>query len=124
MLRARSIYLGLLALTVALGLGSRAVHSGLYVLDKSAGDALYAVAVYWALRILWPHQSVPRAAALAAGICLAIETFKFTGLPEAWRASALSRVILGTTPSWHNLLCYGLAVGLVAGLEALVRRCR
>lgn len=124
-MKRRAMYGVLLAATVAAGLLSRRLGTGVYFFDKSLGDVLYAVGVYFVLRVAWPRWSAVGAGVTAVAICLAVEGFKFTGLPAEWRGSTVSRVVLGTTPSWHNVACYLLGVGLVAAGEvALGRRCR
>lgn len=103
--------------TVALGLLSRSVRTGCWLLDKSLGDALYAALIYFGLSALFPRWS-PRARALwAALFCSAIEAFKLTGLPQAWVSSRLSRLVFGTTPSLHNLLCYLAGIAAASLLD-------
>src|ERR1019366_7910445 len=106
MSRRRLLYLAALALTVTLALASRSWPIGWYPWDKSLGDALYAVAAYLVLRIALPALRVRTAAMVALGFCLGVEAFKFTGLPAGWSTWRLARLLLGTTPSWHNLRCY------------------
>lgn len=117
----RLIYLAALAITGTVALSSRTWPIGWYPWDKSLGDALYAVAVYLILRLLLPGFRVSVTASSALAFCLGIEAFKFTGLPAAWAASRISRLVFGTTPSWHNILCYGLAIATVGALEAWLR---
>jgi len=80
----RLLCLSALALTIAAGLLSRAWPLAWYWWDKSLGDARYALAVYLALRILFPRRRVITAATAAVGFCLGIESFKFTGLSADW----------------------------------------
>ena len=120
-IRLRLIYLAALAITGAVALSSRTWPIGWYPWDKSLGDALYAVAVYLILRLLFPGFRVSATAASALAFCLGIEAFKFTGLPAAWASSRISRLVFGTTPSWHNVFCYGLALTTVVILETLLR---
>ena len=105
-----------------LALVSRTCPIGWYPWDKSLGDALYAVAAYLLLRLALPALCVRTAAIMTLGFCLGIEAFKFTGFPGLWSARRLSRLLLGTTPSWHNVLCYALAVVIAAALERLLTR--
>jgi hypothetical protein len=106
--------------TVVAGLLSRAVHTGFYVFDKSFGDALYAVLIYWLFAFVL-KTSVLRLALAAGAFCAAIEAFKLTGLPQAWSASIVSRLVFGTTPSLHNLLCYAAGIGLSSWLDFRLR---
>jgi hypothetical protein len=122
MIRAR--YLALAALTVAAGLSSRAIHTGWYAIDKSLGDALYAGLIYWLLGLIQPCTRVRLRAAIAVSICFAIEAFKLTGLPMTWSDSRLSRLIFGTTPSVHNLICYLAGIAAAAVLDGRIRQCR
>jgi hypothetical protein len=123
MTRSRRLrYLLALLLVIGLGLTSRSIAVGWFVWDKSLGDALYAVAVYLGFRVLAPRLA-PRWPALAAVVsCLGIELFKFTGLPAAWASWWWSRLVFGTTPSWHNVVCYGVGIVAVAGVDAAVCR--
>jgi hypothetical protein len=99
-------------------LSSRSVTIGWYVWDKSLGDARYAVAASLGLRVLAPRWPV-----LAAVVfCLGIELFKLTGLPAAWAGWWWSRLVFGTTPSWHNVICYVVGVALAASAEAAMCR--
>ena len=110
-------YLLALAAIAALGLTTRTFSFGWTVWDKSLGDVLYAVGAYLALRLLAPRVA-PRWAALAAlAFCLGIELFKFTGLPAVCASAWWSRLIFGTTPSWHNVVCYLIGVAVVTGAD-------
>jgi hypothetical protein len=117
-------YLLALAVVIGLGLVSRTVASGWYVWDKSMGDVLYAVAAYLALRLVAPRLAVRWAAVSVAALCVGIELFKLTGLPAAWGGWWWSRLLFGTTPSWHNVACYAIGVAAAAGADAAVLRRR
>jgi hypothetical protein len=114
--------LAALVLTVALGLLSRLAPIGWPVYDKSLGDALYAVAAYLVLALVLHRWPVCRVAALALAACLAVEAFKFTGLPARYAGYGAVRWLLGTTPSWHNVACYALGIAAIAGADALLLR--
>lgn len=114
----RRRYLALTVVTIAAGLASRALHTGSYWIDKSLGDALYAAMIYWLLGLAWPRTGLRPRALVAVAVCFAIEAFKFTGLPLAWSASRLSRLIFGTTPSVHNLVCYVAGVAIAWAIDA------
>lgn len=95
-----------------MGIFSRRVPLGWEVWDRHLGDSLYAMAVYLFVVLLTRWSPFPHAFVAALLICLAIELFKLTGLPMAWRGFLLARWVLGTAFSAHNLLLYG--AGLVA----------
>jgi len=92
---------------------------GIFIWDKSLGDVAYAAAVYLVLLLLLPRRSPLALGIMAMLFCIAIECFKFTGLPNRWAASPISRVIFGTTFSWHNLACYAIAIAAILIIERL-----
>jgi hypothetical protein len=102
-----------IAIVIAAGLLSRAVHTGWILFDKYLGDALYAVMIY----LLLPSQPVARRAALAMAIMMGIELFQLTNIPfkmvadSRWPVRVVGR-LLGTTFGWGDLAAY--AAGIVA----------
>ncbi len=81
---------------------------------------LYAVAAYLALALLLSARSPALVAPLALGWCLAVELFKITGVPARWAHLGVVRWLLGTTFSWHNVVCYVAGVALVALADVLL----
>jgi hypothetical protein len=114
--------LAALAVTVALGLLSRLRPVGWSVYDKSLGDVLYAVAAYLALALVLLRKPPALVAPLALAACLAVEALKLTGLPARHADLAAVRWLLGTIPSWHNVVCYALGVAVSAALDVLLLR--
>ncbi|MGL4551080.1 MAG: DUF2809 domain-containing protein [Gemmataceae bacterium] len=112
----RRRYALLLLATVAAGVASRKLPLGFWPWDKSAGDALYAAAAYFALGVLLPGR-VGLRAALALGWCVAIELFQLTGVPSRHADAAVVRWLIGTTFAWHDLACYAVGVALCAVIE-------
>ncbi len=91
-------------LTIALGLASRSFPVGAHVWDKSLGDALYTVMVYFVVAFARPALG-PRALGTAAlAVSVAIETFQLTGIPA--RLPRMLQLALGTTFAWHDVGCY------------------
>jgi hypothetical protein len=119
-------YLLALVAAAALGLTTRTLSIGWHVWDKSLGDVLYAIGAYLVLRLLAPRLASRWSALATLAFCLAIELFKLTGLPAAWASARWSRLIFGTTPSWHNVACYviGVAVAAIVDTAASARRVR
>ncbi len=117
-MRSRSYWIACLVGIVGLGITSRVVHTGWILLDKYAGDALYAAMVYVLISLIW--QTGPlRKAVLAMLIMTALEVFQLTMIPAHLLASGnpaeriLAR-LLGTEFSFRDLLAY--AVGILGVL--------
>jgi hypothetical protein len=100
---------------IALGILSRTVHSGLVVLDKYLGDALYAAMAYAILRLYWRGAAV---AVYAMAVMTAIELFQLTLIPARLLASQhlvvrISAHLMGTEFSFLDLLAYGVGIGAI-----------
>jgi hypothetical protein len=113
-----------LACTVALGLASRLRPLGWPLYDHSLGDALYAVAAYLAVSLLRPRWAPHRVAAVSLAVCLALEAFQATGIPARYADRLVVRWLIGTTFSWHDVLCYVAGVLGIALLDATLLRPR
>jgi hypothetical protein len=111
-----------LAVVVALGLLSRLCPLGWPVYDKSLRDALYAAAAYLALALALPRWRPVPVAALALAFCLAVECFQATGIPARYAHIVPVRWLLGTTFSWHDVVCYCVGVVGIFGLDVLLLR--
>lgn len=120
-MRSRRSWALCLAGIIVTGILSRVVHTGLVVLDKYLGDALYAAMVYAILRLFW------RAAAVRAmAIMTVIEFFQLTMIPAHMLASEhlvvrICARLIGTEFSFLDLLAYGVGIGcmyLVDGSRA------
>ncbi len=100
------------ALTVMVGLGSRALPIGIGIWDKSLGDVMYAVMVYGVLVCVRP-ESHPRALGpVAFLVCFGIELLQLTGI--AMQLPHLVRFALGTAFAWHDVLCYVVGSALAS----------
>ena len=120
-LRARLAPALLLVLTVAAGLGVRALLAGWWA--KYPGVALWSVALYWFLLLLRPSLAIPRAAALALALSWAVELFQLTPLPAALASRhVLFRLVLGSDFGVWDLPAYLAGVLLAAALHALIHR--
>lgn len=122
----RSQYALLAFYTIALGLASRRYSHFLPGwMAKNAGDALYAMMVYWLLGLLLPRLSPRRRALGTLLFCFGIEFLKFVQTP--WlvvaRHSTAGRLVFGVGFHGSNLVCYALGTALAWGAEqALVHR--
>lgn len=114
----------LLAAIVAAGLLSRATHTGLRLVDKYAGDALYAAMVYALLRL---SGRVERVALWTAVVMTALELFQLTGIPAALYRDGplpvrLLARLLGTEFSALDLVAYAAGIAGMIGLDRLQAR--
>ncbi|MER5353531.1 DUF2809 domain-containing protein [Kitasatospora sp. NPDC002551] len=110
---ARAAAVAVAGLTVAAGLGVRAVAGG--DAAKYAGDALYTVLLYTLVVLLAPRLRPWPAAAWAAGLSWAVELFQLTGVPDGLaRRSTLARLVLGSTFNPPDLLWYLVGAALAA----------
>jgi hypothetical protein len=105
--------------TVAAGLSVRSVLGG--DVAKYAGDALYALLIFWLVLVVAPRTRAWVAAVAAFGASVAVELFQLTGVPaELGAHSVLARLVLGTTFNAPDLPFYavGAALGWVLYLAA------
>lgn len=127
MLTGRKRLLAALVVVIIAGLASRMIHSGILLVDKYLGDALYAVMVYLILALVWRNASPLRRAVVAALFMTALETFQLTLIPlkMCLSGNVVIQIIgrlLGTTFSWLDLAAY--FAGIVAALLADYRMFR
>jgi hypothetical protein len=122
----RTIYLLSIALVLILGVASRVFHTGLALIDKYLGDALYAILVYLLLSLAWGGRAAGRKAALAGAIVLAIEAFQLTGIPARLARSdslalRLLAVALGMKWSWWDVLAYAVGIAAFALFDRVMK---
>jgi hypothetical protein len=111
------------ALTVVAGLSVRSLLGG--DLAKYAGDALYALLIFWLVLVLAPRTRGWVAAAVALGFSVAVELFQLTGVPaELGAHSALARLVLGTTFNAPDLPFYAVGAALGWALHRTARAAR
>lgn len=106
------------ALTVAAGLSVRSVLDG--DVAKYAGDALYALLIFWLVLVVAPRTRGWVAAAVACAVSVGVELFQLTGIPaELGAHSVLARLVLGTTFNAPDLPFYAVGALLGWGLHGL-----
>ncbi|MEV1290474.1 DUF2809 domain-containing protein [Micromonospora sp. NPDC049679] len=110
--RTRLTACGAAAVTVAAGLGVRAVTEG--AVAEYAGDALYTVLVYTLVVLVAPRIRPVTAACVALAISCGVELLQLTGVPaELSRRTVVARLVLGSTFNAPDLFWY--AVGAAFG---------
>ncbi len=101
-------YLGAVALTIVLGIGSRKFG----FLPAETGDALYAVMIFFLLKtIIQPTKNVNLLIA-AFAICVLIELSQLVQTPwlNAIRAHKLGALMLGNGFLWVDIFAYAIGV--------------
>ena len=123
--RSRALYLVLLALTIVAGLASRVYRGSIpLVLDRYAGDTLWAVAVVVLLGLIFPRARTRWLALSAAGISLAVEGSQLAHPPwlEALRRVPGVGLVIGYDFVWIDLVCYAIGVLLGGVVDRLASR--
>jgi hypothetical protein len=116
----RTIYVLLLAATIALGLASRRFAGALpWFVGAYAGDTLWAVAAYWALATVRPGTSPMKRGLLALVISFAVEVSQLfhPAWLEAIRGVKLGGWLLGFGFVWSDLVCYAVGVALAVLID-------
>jgi len=113
-LRSRASWAICLAGIIAAGIASRVFHTGLLLLDKYLGDALYAAMVYAIIRIFWkaPARTIAVTAMLAMTV---IELFQLTKIAAHLLSSQhlIVRIcarLMGTEFSFVDLFTYAVGI--------------
>lgn len=118
--RKRFIYAAGVAATIGLGLASR--YDGLHlpaVITAHAGDALWAVMIYFGVRALWPQGGRRLAALIGLLFCYAIEASQLLQLDwlNAIRSTTLGALVLGRGFLVVDLFRYTAGIGLAYLLD-------
>jgi hypothetical protein len=124
--RSRWRHAGAVAVTIALGLASRAWARQLpWWLAKNAGDALYATMMVFGVGFLAPRARTWQVAVAALATCFAVEFSQLYRAPwiDAVRATLPGRLVLGQGFHAFDLVCYviGAAIGVAVELAVLHR---
>lgn len=121
----RWIYVWVALATIAAGLAVRFAPLGLpWFVMKYGGSTLWAVMIYWVLRLIWPRQS-PAVLALVAGVIatlVELSRLYHTVWLDAFRATLAGAVLLGRYFSMRNIVAYWLAIAAGALLDAIMLR--
>jgi hypothetical protein len=111
--RRRVVYVAAALATIVVGL---AVHLGGTGLPPAVsdvlGDGLWAIMVTWWVSALWPRRARGGRAALALGICYAVEVSQLYSTPglDAVRRTTLGHLVLGSGFDLRDLAAYALGV--------------
>jgi hypothetical protein len=114
-----------IVLTIAIGLLSRKfAHALPALLSKNTGDILWAVVLYQVVSWGMKQQGVKQAVLASLTISVGVELYKFVHFPaaDAFRETAISKLLLGTKFSFTNLVCYAIGIAVAAAIEWQFRR--
>ena len=89
------------------------------MLHDYPGDALWAMAAYWGVVLLWPRISIGGAALSAAVISLAVELSQIYHAEwiDAIRRTLFGRLVLGSGFDWIDLVAYAAGTILAAIMD-------
>ncbi len=110
----------MLAVVIASGLASRRYPRFVPgMLHDYPGDALWAMAAYWGVVLLWPRISIGGAALSAAVISLAVELSQIYHAEwiDAIRRTLFGRLVLGSGFDWIDLVAYAAGTILAAIMD-------
>lgn len=121
--RSAARYIGLLIVTVLLGLSTRwfpAVFPT--AVSQYGGDVLWAAMIFWIAALARPDARTIVLAALALAIACAVEISQLyrAAWIDAFREIPGVALILGQGFLWSDLVCYTLGVLLAATLDAVI----
>lgn len=122
--RSRFRYVGLAAGTLLLGLASRRFAADPSFIRAYAGDALWALMVFFGIAFVANRQPTRVVALLAGLFCFGIELSQLYHAPwiDSLRATRLGGLVLGYGFLWSDLLCYGVGVAIGAVIDRWVPR--
>ena len=123
--RSRLACIGLVLLTIALGLATRRFPAALpRFVALYAGDALWAAMVFWLAATLRPRARTTRLALAALIFAFAIEVSQSYHGPwiDALRATRVGALVLGVGFLWSDLACYVAGVALAVSVDVLLNR--
>jgi hypothetical protein len=122
--RNRGVICAVLALVIALGLGSRAMPAMFPpFLGTYPGDALWAVCAFLAIALVRPALDTWPIAALALTVAWADEFAQLIQAPwlVALRQNRWGNLALGSGFDWIDLIAYAVGIALAAAVDHRLR---
>ena len=117
------LWVAMIALVVALGLGSRRFGRSLPgVVAAYAGDTLWALVAFLGIGLVLPRGLTWRVALLAMSFSVLIEMSQLYHALwiDSIRHTTLGGLVLGFDFVWSDLACYAVGVGLGILIELAV----
>ena len=126
-LRLRIQYFIAVVICIGIGLGMRKfTWVPLSISQSSAGDAIWAMMVYYCLRFLSPTLNYRQSLIISLGFCYAIELSQIYHAPwiDGLRKTTLGGLVLGFGFLWRDILAYTLGVALAFRIDEIFLRKR
>jgi hypothetical protein len=123
--RSRTLYAGLLLVTIAAGLASRRFPDlQPEWMSRYAGDTLWAAMMFWLLALVAVRARTVVLGATALGTAWTVEASQLIHRPwlDALRASRAGALVLGQGFLWSDLLCYAVGVGIAVVVDVAWRQ--
>jgi hypothetical protein len=88
-----------------------------------AGDALWALMVYWVFAFVFRQKPAIYIALMAMGFSYGIEISQLYHAPwiDAIRAKPLAALLLGYGFLWSDIISYTIGIGFGFGVEKIVK---
>ncbi len=121
-MKERSRYLALITGIIILGLLSRKTS----IVPAWTGDMLYALMMFFIIRVLFIRKKIRFVFLLSLGICFAIECSQLyqAGWINALRDTLPGHLVLGQGFLWSDLIAYMAGALLGAAIEQGIRKAR
>ena len=125
MMKARAVYLLLIALTIPLGLATRGMPE-LFpaIVARYGGDTLWALNLYWIFAFIQPWHTPASRFYLTLAVAFSIEFSQLYHAPwiDALRANYWISLLFGQGFLLSDLLCYMLGVSMALFFDLGIRR--
>lgn len=125
--RRRIVLAAVLGIVIVLGLASRKFgHQLPAFLAAHAGDALWTVAVYLALAIVFPRWQPLRLGLAALAVSFAVETSQLLRVEwlDQLRRTLPGRLLLGSGFLWIDLVRYAAGAAIATAADGIVATTR
>jgi len=118
-------YFLLIIITIPLGIGSRTyAHALPNFLAEYAGDSLYALCSFWAVRFVFIKPSLSTVTLISFTICILIETLQLYQAPWilAIRHTPPFGLLLGYGFLWSDWVCYAVGTLIALVIALMIER--
>jgi len=120
MLKSRIAFFMLICITIFAGLLSRRFAA----IPLFIGDILWAIMVYFMVRLIFITKPVKFIVVVSLGLCYAIEFSQLYKAPwiDNLRHTLFGRLVLGDTFLWTDLLCYTGGIATAIWIDKIIAR--